>query len=52
MKKIKWKLGYLIEFGEIGRATSLESTAVDSVSHYGITKCGRTQFPDGIKALD
>jgi len=27
-------LGYLIEFGEIGRATSLESTAVDSVSRW------------------
>ena len=52
MKKNKWKLGYLIELGEIGRATSLESTVVDLVSHYGITKCGWSQFPDGIKALD
>ena len=43
---------FLAEFDSTGKADSVEPSATHSVTHYGDTPYGRTQFPTGYDALD
>ncbi len=43
---------FLAEFDRSGKADSVEPSATHSVTHYGDTPYGRTQFPTGYDALD
>ena len=43
---------FLAEFDRTGKADSVEPSATHSVTHYGDTPYGRTQFPTGYDALD